>query len=102
MSVKRKRHNLDESLLRRAKKVLGAATGTDAIHEALRAVPIGEHRAARYLPPDGYFASRPTARSAGSDMTSSMRTASPSRSSGAKRRYANHRSKSSTSSPRML
>jgi len=43
MNVKRKSYNLDEALLRRAKKVLGAATETDAIHEALRAVLIGEH-----------------------------------------------------------
>lgn len=42
MQVKRKSHNLDESLLRRAKRVLGAATETDAIHDALRAVLIGE------------------------------------------------------------
>ena len=46
MSVKRKSHNLDETLLRRAKKVLGVATETDAIHEALRAVLIGEHMVA--------------------------------------------------------
>jgi Arc/MetJ family transcription regulator len=42
MSVKRKSHNLDETLLRRAKRVLGAATETDAIHDALRAVLVGE------------------------------------------------------------
>jgi Arc/MetJ family transcription regulator len=42
MSVKRKSHNLDETLLRRAKAVLGAATETDAIHDALRAVLVGE------------------------------------------------------------
>ena len=40
--IKRKSHNLDESLLRRAKKVLGATTETAAIHEALRAVLVGE------------------------------------------------------------
>jgi Arc/MetJ family transcription regulator len=42
MSVKRKSHNLDEALLRRAKRVLGASTETEAIHGALRAVLIGE------------------------------------------------------------
>ncbi len=42
MSVKRKSHNLDEALLRRAKRVLGASTETEAIHGALRAVLIGD------------------------------------------------------------
>ncbi len=42
MTVKRKSHNLDEALLRRAKRVLGAATETDTIHSALRAVLVGE------------------------------------------------------------
>lgn len=42
MAVKRKSHNLDEALLHRAKRLLGAATETDAIHEALRAVLVGE------------------------------------------------------------
>jgi Arc/MetJ family transcription regulator len=42
MSVKRKSHNLDEALLHRAKRVLGVATETEAIHEALRAVLVGE------------------------------------------------------------
>jgi Arc/MetJ family transcription regulator len=46
MAVKRKSHNLDEGLLRRAKRVLGAATETDAIHDALRAVLIGEEMVA--------------------------------------------------------
>ena len=41
MSVKRKSHNLDEQLLARARRVLGARTETDAIHEALRAVLVG-------------------------------------------------------------
>jgi len=40
MGVKRKSHNLDETLLRRAKRVLGASTETQAIHDALRAVLI--------------------------------------------------------------
>ena len=42
MTMKRKSHNLDETLLRRAKRVLGATTETEAIHDALRAVLIGE------------------------------------------------------------
>jgi Arc/MetJ family transcription regulator len=46
MSVKRKSHNLDESLLSRAKRVLGVATETDAIHAALRAVLLGEEAVA--------------------------------------------------------
>ena len=41
-TIKRKSHNLDEGLLRRAKRVLGAATETDAIHDALRAVLVGD------------------------------------------------------------
>lgn len=40
--VKRKSHNLDEQLLRRARRVLGTATETETIHEALRAVLVGE------------------------------------------------------------
>jgi len=42
MAIKRKSHNLDESLLARARKVLGVHTETDAIHAALRAVLVGE------------------------------------------------------------
>jgi Arc/MetJ family transcription regulator len=42
MTLKRKSHNLDETLLRRAKRVLGATTETEAIHDALRAVLVGE------------------------------------------------------------
>ncbi|AUX47733.1 uncharacterized protein SOCE26_092570 [Sorangium cellulosum] len=42
MRVKRKSHNLDEALLHHVKRVLGAATETEAIHEALRAVLVGE------------------------------------------------------------
>ncbi len=42
MGIRRKSHNLDEGLLRRAKRALGAATETDTIHEALRTVLIGE------------------------------------------------------------
>jgi Arc/MetJ family transcription regulator len=40
--IKRKSHNLDEALLRRAKRVLGVATETEAIHGALHAVLRGE------------------------------------------------------------
>jgi Arc/MetJ family transcription regulator len=42
MAIKRKSHNLDAHLLRRARRVLGAATETEAIHQALRAVLVGE------------------------------------------------------------
>ena len=42
MAVKRKSHNLDEALLRHAKRVLGATTETEDIHGALRAVIRGE------------------------------------------------------------
>ena len=42
MSVKRKSHNLDERLLRRAARVLGAGTETEAIHRALHAVLVGD------------------------------------------------------------
>jgi Arc/MetJ family transcription regulator len=42
MTIKRKSHNLDEQLLRRAVRALGVGTETQAIHEALRAVLIGE------------------------------------------------------------
>jgi hypothetical protein len=42
MTIRRKSHNLDESLLKRARKVLGAKTETATIHEALRAVLVGD------------------------------------------------------------
>jgi Arc/MetJ family transcription regulator len=42
VTIKRKSHNLDEALLRRAKHVLGTTTETDTIHDALRAVLVGE------------------------------------------------------------
>lgn len=42
MAIKRKSHNLDERLLRRAKRALGTDTETDTIHAALRAVLVGE------------------------------------------------------------
>jgi len=42
VSVKRKSHNLDEALLRRAGRVLGADTETETIHRALSAVLIAD------------------------------------------------------------
>jgi Arc/MetJ family transcription regulator len=42
MPIKRKSHNLDARLLRRAQRVLGTPTETETIHEALRAVVLGE------------------------------------------------------------
>ena len=38
MQIKRKSHNLDARLLRRAQRTLGTATETETIHQALRAV----------------------------------------------------------------
>lgn len=42
MAVKRKSHNLDESLLHRARRALGTETETDTIHQALQAVLLAE------------------------------------------------------------
>ena len=42
MHIKRKSHNLDAQLLRRAQRVLGTATETETIHQALHAVLVGE------------------------------------------------------------
>lgn len=42
MQIKRKSHNLDEGLLRRAQRTLGTPTETETIHEALRAVLLGK------------------------------------------------------------
>ena len=42
MSVKRKSHNLDETLLNRARRALGAETETETIHRALSAVLIAD------------------------------------------------------------
>lgn len=42
MSVKRKSHNLDETLLHRARRVLGADTETETIHRALAAVLVAD------------------------------------------------------------
>jgi len=41
MAIRRKSHNLEEGLLRQAKRALGVETETEAIHQALRAVLIG-------------------------------------------------------------
>lgn len=42
MTIRRKSHNLDADLLDRARRVLGLATETETIHEALRAVVRGD------------------------------------------------------------
>lgn len=42
MSIKRKSHNLDAGLLRRAQRALGTPTETETIHRALRSVLLGE------------------------------------------------------------
>jgi Arc/MetJ family transcription regulator len=42
MAIKRKSHNLDAQLLARARRALGARTETDTIHQALRAVLVGD------------------------------------------------------------
>jgi len=42
VSIKRKSHNLDAGLLRRAQRALGTPTETETIHQALRAVVLGE------------------------------------------------------------
>lgn len=46
MDIKRKSHNLDTRLLRRAQRVLRTATETDTIHQALHAVLVGEEQVA--------------------------------------------------------
>jgi Arc/MetJ family transcription regulator len=43
LQIKRKSHNLDAHLLRRAQRALGTPTETETIHQALRAVLLGEH-----------------------------------------------------------
>jgi Arc/MetJ family transcription regulator len=70
MPVRRKSHNLDEALLRRARRALGAATETDTIHEALRSVLVGEQALAelkaisgRKLFRDGFLKARGRAQS---------------------------------------
>lgn len=59
MGIKRKSHNLDERLLKRAQRVLRAATETEAIHEALRAVVLGEGLLADLEAAHGRVAFRP-------------------------------------------
>ena len=59
MPIKRKSHNLDALLLRRAQRVLGAATETDTIHHALRAVLVGEALVAALASMTGRVAFRP-------------------------------------------
>jgi len=42
VAIKRKSHQFDEQLLRRAQRTLGTSTETDTIHAALRAVLVAE------------------------------------------------------------
>ena len=49
-----------EDLLRRARKALGATTETDTIHQALRAVLLGEQAIADLLAVRGRVRFRPT------------------------------------------
>lgn len=62
MSIRRKSHNLDERLLKQAKRVLGAKTETDAIHAALRAVLVGEQALADLEAVSGKAVFRPDVR----------------------------------------
>jgi len=57
--IKRKSHNLDEDLLRRARRELGVGTETDAIHRALEAVLVGERIVADLRAARGRVAFRP-------------------------------------------
>jgi Arc/MetJ family transcription regulator len=57
--IKRKSHNLDEGLLRRARKVLGARTETETIHAALRGVLLGEQVVADLRAASGQGTFRP-------------------------------------------
>jgi Arc/MetJ family transcription regulator len=59
MQIKRKSHNLDEQLLRRARRVLGTATETETIHHALRAVLVGEELVAALESETGRVEFRP-------------------------------------------
>jgi Arc/MetJ family transcription regulator len=59
MSVKRKSHNLDAQLLRRAQRTLGTATETDTIHQALRAVLVGQELVAALEAESGRVEFRP-------------------------------------------
>jgi Arc/MetJ family transcription regulator len=59
MQVKRKSHNLDARLLRRAQRVLGTATETATIHQALEAVLVGEKQVAALESVSGRVEFRP-------------------------------------------
>ena len=59
MSIKRKSHNLDAGLLRRAQRALGTPTETETIHQALRAVLIGEQLVAALESTSGRVEFRP-------------------------------------------
>jgi Arc/MetJ family transcription regulator len=59
MHIKRKSHNLDARLLRRAQRVLGTPTETETIHQALRAVVLGEHLVAALEATTGRVQFRP-------------------------------------------
>lgn len=59
MQTKRKSHNLDERLLRRAQRALGTPTETETIHQALRAVVIGEQLVAALESASGRVEFRP-------------------------------------------
>ena len=59
MQIKRKSHNLDARLLRRAQRTLGTATETETIHQALRAVLVGEELLAALESASGRVEFRP-------------------------------------------
>ena len=59
MHIKRKTHNLDARLLRRAQRALGTPTETETIHQALRAVVLGEHLVAGLKSTSGRVRFRP-------------------------------------------
>jgi Arc/MetJ family transcription regulator len=59
MTVKRKSHNLDARLLRRAQRTLGTATETETIHRALRAVLVGQELVAALESESGRIEFRP-------------------------------------------
>lgn len=59
MQIKRKSHNLDAQLLRRAQRTLGTATETETIHQALRAVLVGAELVAALESASGRVEFRP-------------------------------------------
>ena len=59
MPVKRKHHNLDERLLRRAQRALGTRTETETIDKALRAVVLGDDLVAALESATGRIEFRP-------------------------------------------